>query len=607
MIASVGQIAGGISKIMAGASGGSLFGAIGAVVGGGIALGSVLTGDSQAEQERKRVLEENTKAIRELTAKGGLLGTVDVSGAAVAEAMRALAVVTGRFSAQDVRYAQVGGANTRADLSGLTPRQLDAISAAAKALGITLDDTQQGFYDLQRALSRSMQVLGEFGDDVEGQFRQLDAFQKIFGAGGPLDDLSLILAQLGDTSPALSDLFQGIDLASNEGRDALRKRVQDVFTTMMAGGDTLGAAGLGDLSGDQFLSLLERIIADLDTAGRVAGAVAPTLGGVLQQLAQGFQIFGTMDPSEQLSETVAAMGAFSPALAQLADGLDLASSEGLASFTERVRDLWRQAKDGGEDIDLGTLSLEELMQALLDLANGATSAAGAIVTAAGQMDAALSALTQDWEVLGVTDPSQRASGTIGALSGKDADFDAVLAGIDLSTQEGRDAGIASLREFYKSHKNLGSEILSLINSIQAIPGVADAAADVGRIGARGGDSASTGAFASGFQAVTTSQASGLLDYDKRILGVLVDIRDLMRQTVSVAAPAPVTFGGFAGAAVRAGGGDVRIGPINVHVHTSDEDAEQFGERVAHTIERELDKTYGGKLLRQKLYRGEIGV
>src|SRR5205085_9866765 len=102
----------------------------------------------------------------------------------------------------------------------------------------------------------------------------------------------------------------------------------------------------------------------------------------------------------------------------------------IATLEARIRDLFGKLQTSPESIDLGKLSLEGLIAALLDLKHGADAAAAGVKGAADLLREAAESLRTDFEVFG-TDPAAQAE-QLKQLYGSVGGIGAALEGFDLS-------------------------------------------------------------------------------------------------------------------------------------------------------------------------------
>jgi len=233
---------------------------------------SSLFGSSPAQQQAAAELRENTKAIREWTARVGLLGGLDVAGSDVAG-------LSGRLSAFARRTPGMAPARSAAAAAGLDLAALDKLAAA---YGITLNENVESFRQLARAIDDTIGKLGEFGTDLESQRRQAEAEIALFGIADPAERLRIRQGALRGRSTALDGVTAGLDLTTAEGRAQARRNAQALFEVMRAGGATLGADALGGLTGDELLQALLDLVEslrELDDAVAEAGT-GSVVGGV---------------------------------------------------------------------------------------------------------------------------------------------------------------------------------------------------------------------------------------------------------------------------------------------------------------------------------------
>jgi hypothetical protein len=111
-------------------------------------VSSLYASNNEEDRQRAKVLEDNSAALRNLseTIKG-----VNVRPGAYDAAGQAIAMLEARARPTGSPYP-FGEGGVKADLSSLTPLQIDKLNAAAKALGITLDGTEASFLYLQAAI-----------------------------------------------------------------------------------------------------------------------------------------------------------------------------------------------------------------------------------------------------------------------------------------------------------------------------------------------------------------------------------------------------------------------------------------------------------------------
>ena len=551
VLRSIGQIAAGIgplvdqlSRLSAGT--GSIGGVIGAafpIAGGVASLISSLTAESPADQERKRVLEDNTAAIRELTKKAGLLGGTDLTGNVAGAAAAALG---GDFLTRAVRAAAKAGEHGQnplgADVSGiLSPEQLDAVKAAAKSLGITFTGTIENFQQIDAALNAGIPILGKFGETAKDMFSEIDAEIKIFGDQGPLADLGTVLDKFGKKSAGIASIFDGIDITkklSDQDIATIRKRVQDLFKTMEKGG--LSIDQLGDLNGSDFLQLLEQIITYLNQLGPAAQSAAEKLGAGLSDLGQNATVLGETPDQQFIDKATFYGNQFGDAFKKLFEGVDLTTKAGVDTVNQRIKDFWKGIEDGSIVVDTSTFSLDDWKNAIIDISGAVTSAANAFETAAQLISDAENQIAAADDILGTS-----AQGTISELSQA---YGIDLSQFDLTKQSGADAAVKFLQDMFKgldksdpNYQLKVHEIQTLVDKIRALfPGGAAAGSGAGA-SAGAGPSGATSASANAIEGITHADSNRLANLYTTMLGV--DRQQLVvQQQILAALTRPIITG-----------------------------------------------------------------
>ncbi|MDB4916295.1 MAG: hypothetical protein JWM95_3939 [Gemmatimonadetes bacterium] len=609
MVASAGQLAAGISKATGPGGFGALsrlekFGAAGSIIGGAIGIGQALFGESPEDKARKEALAANTEAIRELTLKSGLLGSINLSGASAANTAALLRNILG----------QAAGHAGDAEVTGLSKAQQALLDAAAKEFGVTLDGTVDGFRQLNEALLSSLDRLGEFGDSFTDINAELDASRKIFGDKGPLANLQALLGAVGGKNASLGALG-ALDASSADGRAQIRSFIEGVFKQMQNGGGTLPPEIRQGLSGGEFLQTIEQLIEYLNALEPAAVSAGDALAKVIAALSPEFDILGT-SAADQLKQKAAAYGAGGGALGALTGGLDTANEADLAMLKQRIKDLFLELKNSPESVDLAGLSIDQFIAALLDMSHGVDAVTSGIQTAAQKMQAAADSLNTDFDVYG-TDAQGQAVGVAGLYSSVGGVGQA-LAGIDLSTKAGRDQAIANLQALYTGDKaNVAqtSAIQAVIHALRAVPvdpgsSVSTSApALTGSVSGPGASSRQT----SGAERITIQQADRIGNV---LESMLVFSRETAVNTKSLAFLAQLlrvpVYNPIHPPAVRgyqvAAGGVVNNFHITVVVHLngpigSAMQAESAGRLIGQISARELDQKLGALYRRAKALTG----
>jgi hypothetical protein len=259
------QIAGNLPTLAkAFGDGGSTLGKVSGVLG---ILGAV----TSLFSDRAERQAENTKALRDLTARLTLLGSgLGGSGADLATGRAG----TGRIL-DEMRRRGPGSWQAIAHEFGIS---IDELKRIAADYGIELDGGVKSLIALQKALDDAALKLAEFGTDLDSQRSWAAAYAQAFGITDPSALLGLTQQTYGGRSPALDSALQGLDLSTAEGRAAARKNLQDLLMLMQAGGDIVTGGMLGTLGGDEFLQAILDLIASLNDVDESQGINTSTVG-----------------------------------------------------------------------------------------------------------------------------------------------------------------------------------------------------------------------------------------------------------------------------------------------------------------------------------------
>lgn len=272
------------------------------IVGALATIAGGLFGSSPAEQERKRIQRENTKALQDLTRQVSLFG-LDVSGSAFGAARGGVGAILG--GSQELTAAEFmrmqrrgilggGGAwragmdvniaglsdSARIDWSRFSDVDRRALEDAAAALGITIDGTVGSLRALQSAIDEVEGRFGEFSDSFADRQTLADAQMDLLGIESPAERLKLGTAVAQSMSPAIAKLLEGIDLQSAADRSKLRDSLLDVLEKLQAGGDAFTAADFGGLTPDEFWQTIQQIIAGLGSIDGSVASAGTSMGGL---------------------------------------------------------------------------------------------------------------------------------------------------------------------------------------------------------------------------------------------------------------------------------------------------------------------------------------
>jgi hypothetical protein len=247
------------------------------------ALSSIFGGGNS---ERERRVAENTEAIRDLTARIGLV-SLGIAGSAASGAVgdvdRALAEFERRRAAESLVRGRptLGNRDSMREVAESLGISFTDLQEIATKYGITLDGSVRSFEALRDALEAASGKLAEFGTDLDSQKRQADAEIAIRGITDPLEQWAIRQGAYAGRSSALDGVTAGLDLSTAEGRAQARANAEALFAIMRAGGETLGEGALGGLDGDELLQALLELVDSLDALDETASsATGSTLGAV---------------------------------------------------------------------------------------------------------------------------------------------------------------------------------------------------------------------------------------------------------------------------------------------------------------------------------------
>ena len=275
------------------------------------------------------------------------------------------------------------------------------------------------------------------------------------------------------------DLAASIDLTDI---DSFKQSIQSIIDGFAADGE-LTAAEQAQIS---VLRLL------LEAFG-VASDEAANLAADLKQTAEAMRAFifsladawlavhDITDPVAILQAKAAALVQAFPELAETFAQFDLATQEGrdaleawIQSLIDSPEALAAMAKELG-------ISVDDLMGYLLGLESAADAAAAKVATLAERISGAFDEVTFGLNLEGITDPLEKLKRTVSGIAGVIPEIDQALAGLDLSTEEGRAKAEARLVALGKATTDTATRnaILNLLNLIRGVPAAAAPGAGAG--------------------------------------------------------------------------------------------------------------------------------
>jgi hypothetical protein len=615
---------------------GALLGGVGAIVSGVASLASLL-GSSPQDEARRRALEQNTAALKQVERGLLTLANTSASGGLVADVRDLL---------NSVPLGVPDPLGFDRDFG------LDLLRRAAEKAGIAFEDIEKIAEELGFSL--------EGGDDALRKFRDalneidLTNFQLTFGGGREEIDLDQFLNE-GDTlsglqklielltdptrgAPALFGDLANVDLSTKEGRDLAKAIIRQIFADFKAGNIT--ADDLGGLSVDEFTDALKDLfggITDLDeeliakakqaqqeaedaikqqqeaadAEARAAEEARAARVREARERAAQLAALNDLDTGAALETLLGELAPLSPALADLAGQFDLTTEEGVKGFKAALVSLFQSIVDGTFPLEtLGDLTLPELIDILLQFDGSLDALADSLGVAASEAEQAAQRLRDAFDDLdfetalfGITDPIVKAGKTLAAAAEAFPEIGEALAGFDLNTDAGRAGAIAALQQLGLSSEDeaFRSAILRVLNSIRDIPGAVEDA--VGGAVAERVDPLQGTAVQSGVAQLTERTGSALLDVQRAAYRRLGDIVSLLSSMGGVIAPPAIP----AELSLAGGGGGLSIGDLSltVNVPTTATDGAEIAAATEQGVEQALNRALGTRLTQWRRFKGGL--
>jgi len=385
----------------------------------------------------------------------------------------------------------------------------------------------------------------------------------------------------------LHGILEGIDLATAEGQDELKRRARFIFDLLAEGGVTEEEQVVIDAL-KRILGLAGEVADEAARAAADAAAEAARQAEVARRRRQGIldgaerriRLDDVEDPAEQLRIRLDALREAFPALAAAMGDIDPATQEGRDALEAWIRAI------AGSPAELEALaaamgiSVDELLDALLGLEEGADSAAAKVLSLADKLAQAFDAAEFDAELEGITDPLERLRRTSASVSNVLPELADLFRQFDLGTAQGRAGAEAALIALGKSTTDAAvrAAVLKLLQQIRAVPadGLGSPGAGGGGVTGGGGGRANVASAAS----ITEVSANRLIDLTLREVVAVEQMVGLLSASLArtlqvpgpIAPPAlPSFLGGPTAGGASAGGGGVQIvvqlgpvfaGPVN---------------------------------------------
>ena len=426
-IAELAKAAGGFAKLLStGAGIASALPALGAAVGAGAAVVSLIAPKETPEQrENREAIKKNTERLAELREGLGEL-TLTVSGAKVA-AVRDVGLTSIGLNAGPVL-----GEGALTEVS----RPMKDILRDLRAVGVGMEDLRKIAADFGITLSQSPTVaqlaqlqeairtfsLDKLLNTLGGQLKLLQLSARVNpsdfeGIKGVIEKIKVLTGAQG--VPALATALNGLDLTTEEGRIAAIERLVTLFKNLK----DVDLSQLGGLKADEFAEVIAELIESIRNAAPETKSAAEKFSDALELIRLQVE-FGVLNTAQALAK---AKDAFKSAFGDDVFGqIDFSSLDALKNSVKGII-------EGFDDDGVLTDAEKALAAALRDLIGAFEDAE----PAAERFTDAMDALEDEFEILG-TDAAGRFAKIREQLTGQFAElFD--LKDIDVSSAEGRAA------------------------------------------------------------------------------------------------------------------------------------------------------------------------
>lgn len=461
--------------------------AIGGIIGGIGAILNIARGrNSQPDPvqlEQLRLYVENNKRLAEL--RVALDKQISITGgSAKAATVRDLVVTKpGEVTLED--GSTIIGEVTKsmnelfAEL-GKAGVSLDDFRAIAKSFGVELSESPTIGQLLQ--LQEFIRTLDfkKLTEGLEGQLDLLDlrkridpeAFKGLAGVGAQLDILS-------QRVPALRDALSGIDLSAADGPAAAMERLRALFEAFTNG--EIDLSQLGEIKDPgAFAALIAQLIEAIRDAVPEAKSASDRFAAALEAYAVAVEL-GTLTVEEQLAK---AKALFTELFPDLAAGIDTSSLEAFRASIASIIDGFAADGELSEAEQAQIAVLRQLLAAFGESSNAAASLAEQQRQAALAARALVFTLADAFLAANdITDPAEILRVRAAALAEAFPALGEQMAAFDLTTQAGRDALEAWIREMIASPdalaamaEALGISVEELVQQLLGLESAADSAA-----------------------------------------------------------------------------------------------------------------------------------
>ena len=473
-----------------------------------------------------------------------------------------------------------------------TPKAVTAADAFARAIEALGVQVEFGSLTIEQRLRRAKEVFAKLFPDLAASIdtSSAEAFQKSvqaiidgFAADGELTDaeqaqiavLRTLLNAFKEVSAEAAKTADAVKEAAEREAEAKKREAEDAARKAKEAADA--AADAEEKRRRQVLALAEAYIEANDIT----------------------------DPVEQLRIRLNALKEAFPGLRDQLDLFDVTTQEGRDALEAFVQLMVGTPGNLESLAKVLGISVDELLQSLLSLEDGADSASSHVASLAEQLDAAFAEVDFGVELEGITDPVERLRRAAAAAASVIPGLADALQGLDLTSESGRKAAEAALISLGRGTTDpaIRDAILRLLDNIRGVPSAAPGESPGAELGAgRRGDG-------------TTNASVAILPNDLR-WDRLLDLESqqvmLLRILAGMNSFQPITpprlpagFGVSAAAPVVSGGapGAVSITVINQVTTTPAQSTQEITDATTAGTTRGIEAALGRSLTARRALAG----
>jgi TP901 family phage tail tape measure protein len=347
------RLIGGVQQLQAAVNSTQALGAGLGLFAGALNILGGLFGQSPEDKAMRDALNENSKKLQEL--RDGLLH-FEVGASQFLDAARAAARIAADPEIQRELAAQGGVILPGQHISGFLDERLREMGLTwtqfqriADDMGITLEVNgivlSTAFEQVAEAAGITAESLTRMSNSIDAQRRAGDLRAQLLGNDSPVEAAARELMLLINASRDLGQSFQGLDLSTQEGRDAARRAALGLLDRIETG--QLSPDMLGTFAdADAVVAWIDEFTDALDTIVPKVTAFADALDEQRARLSLRAKLFDTDSPAATIERELSLLAQFAPSLAQTFAGLDAETVEGRAAIQRALQSLFLAIEQG---------------------------------------------------------------------------------------------------------------------------------------------------------------------------------------------------------------------------------------------------------------------